>query len=187
MSSATATDTTTTWTIDPAHSGVHFSIKHLVVATVRGQFDKVSGTVILDPHRLERSIIQATIEAASINTREPQRDAHLRSADFLDVERYPSIEFQSTRLTRTSDGFTVTGNLTIHGVTRPVVLTVEAGDVEVKDPYGNLKRGASATAKINRKDFGLTWNVGLEAGGVLVGDDLKIQIDVELVRQAEAA
>jgi polyisoprenoid-binding protein YceI len=187
MSSATATDTTTTWTIDPAHSGVHFSIKHLVVATVRGQFDKVSGTVILDPHSLERSSIQATIEAASINTREPQRDAHLRSADFLDVERYPSIEFQSTKLARTSDGFTVTGNLTIHGVTRPVVLTVEAGDAEVKDPHGNLKRGASATAKINRKDFGLTWNVGLEAGGVLVGDDLKIQIDVELVRKAEAA
>lgn len=187
MSSAIATDATTTWIIDPAHSGVHFSVKHLVVATVRGQFDKVSGSVILDRADLGQSTLHAIIDAASISTREPQRDAHLRSADFLDVERFPTIEFRSTKVARSSEGFAVTGDLTIHGVTRPVVLAVEAPDTEIRDPYGNLKRAATARARINRKDFGLTWNVALETGGVVVGDEVKIEIDLELVRQAEAA
>ena len=187
MSSASSTDTTTTWNIDPAHSGVHFSVKHLVVATVRGQFDRVSGSITLDPTDLSRANVQATIDAASISTRDAQRDAHLRSADFLDAERFPTIEFRSTKVARSRDGFTVAGDLTIHGVTRPVVLAVEASDAEIKDPYGNLKRAATATARINRKDFGLTWNVALETGGVLVGDELKIEIDVELVRQVRQA
>jgi len=186
MSSAT-TEATTTWNIDPAHSGVHFSIRHLVVATVRGQFDKVSGSVTLDPERLGHSSIHAIIDAASIDTREPQRDAHLRSADFLDADRFPTIEFRSTKLAPTADGFAVSGDLTIHGVTRPVVLSVETADLEFKDPWGNLRRAATASTKINRKDFGLTWNQALEAGGFLVGDELKIEIDVELVRQPDAA
>jgi polyisoprenoid-binding protein YceI len=187
MSTATTPETTTTWTIDPAHSGVHFSIKHLVVATVRGHFDKVSGSVTLDPQRPGRSSVDVVIEAGSINTREAQRDAHLRSPDFLDTERFPTIEFQSTEILPAADGLTIKGDLTIHGVTRPVVLAVETTHLELKDPWGNLRRAATATARINRKDFGLGWNVALEAGGFMVGDELKIEIDVELVRQAAAA
>ena len=187
MSSAAQLKPPTTWNIDPAHTGVHFSIRHLVVATVRGQFDKVSGSVTLDPERLGRSSIHAIIDAASIDTREPQRDAHLRSADFLDADRFPTIEFRSTKLAPTADGLAVSGDLTIHGVTRPVVLAVETADLEFKDPWGNLRRAATASTKINRKDFGLTWNQALEAGGFLVGDELKIEIDVELVRQPDAA
>jgi len=188
MSSVTTPATSATvWDIDPVHTGVHFSVKHLMVATVRGEFGKIAGTVTLDPRDISRSSIVASIDAASISTREPQRDAHLQSPDFLDVEKYPTIEFRSTRLARTADGFDVSGELTIRGVTRPVVLKVETSDTELRDPFGNLKRGASATAKINRKDFGLVWNVGLESGGFLVGDEVKIEIDVEIALRAEAA
>jgi len=187
MSSAVTTEKISTWDIDSAHSGVHFSVKHLVVATVRGQFDKVSGTVTIDPAYPAQSSIHAIIDAASINTREPQRDAHLRSPDFLDVERFPTIEFRSTKVERTDDGYAVTGDLTIHGVIRPVVLAVEATDDEIRDPFGNLKRAATATARINRKDFGLTWNVALETGGFVVGDELRIEIDIELIRHADTA
>jgi len=184
MSSAVTAENKTTWNIDSAHSGVHFSVKHLVVATVRGQFDKVSGSVVIDPLDPAGSSVHALIDAASIDTREPQRDAHLRSPDFLDVDRFPTIEFRSTAVARTEDGYAVTGDLTIHGVTRPVVLTVEATDDEIRDHVGNLKRAATATTKINRKDFGLTWNVALEAGGFVVGDEIRIEIDVELLHQA---
>lgn len=184
MSSAVTAENKTTWNIDSAHSGVHFSVKHLVVATVRGQFDKVSGSVVIDPADPAGSSVHAVIDAASINTREPQRDAHLRSPDFLDAEQFPTIEFRSTKVARTDQGFAVTGDLTIHGVTRTVVLAVEATDDEIRDPFGNLKRAATATTKINRKDFGLTWNVGLETGGFLVGDEVRIELDVELISQA---
>jgi polyisoprenoid-binding protein YceI len=187
MSSTVTTESRTTWNIDPAHSGVHFSIKHLVVATVRGQFDKVSGAVTIDLDQPARSSVHAVIDASSINTREPQRDAHLRSPDFLDVERFPTIEFRSTKVVQTGDGYALTGDLTIHGVTRSVVLAVEASETEIRDPYGNVRRAASATTRINRKDFGLTWNVALEAGGFVVGDELRIEIDVELIREAEIA
>ncbi|HUR93037.1 MAG TPA: YceI family protein [Gemmatimonadales bacterium] len=185
--SATTTPfaTTTAWDIDPTHSGVHFAVKHLMVSTVRGEFGKVAGSVELDAEDITRSRIHAVIDASSINSREAQRDAHLLSPDFLDVERYPTIEFRSTSLARTSDGFDATGELTIRGVTRPVALRVETSGTELTDPFGNLKRGASATAKISRKDFGLEWNVALETGGFLVGDEVKIEIDVELVRRAE--
>jgi polyisoprenoid-binding protein YceI len=176
-----------TWDLDPSHSGVHFSLKHLVVATVRGEFSKVRGTVVIDPRDLTRSTVRASIDVASINTRDPQRDAHLRSPDFFDAEAFPTIEFRSTGLARTSDGLDVTGDLTIHGVTRPVTLKVETTDTDLKDPYGNVRRAASATVRINRKDFGLVWNVALETGGFVVGDEVKIEIDVELLRQAEAA
>lgn len=184
MSSAVTAENKTTWNIDSAHSGVHFSVKHLVVATVRGQFDKVSGSAVIDPADPAGSSVHAVIDAASINTREPQRDAHLRSPDFLDAEQFPTIEFRSTKVARTDQGFAVTGDLTIHGVTRTVVLAVEATDDEIRDPFGNLKRAATATTKINRKDFGLTWNVGLETGGFLVGDEVRIELDVELISQA---
>ena len=184
MSSAVTTESRTTWKIDPAHSGVHFSVKHLVVATVRGQFNTVSGSVVIDPLDPAGSSVHALIDAASIDTREPQRDAHLRSPDFLDVERFPTIEFRSTTVARADDGYTVSGDLTIHGVTRPVVLRVETTDDEIRDHVGNLKRAATATAKINRKDFGLTWNVALETGGFVVGDEIRIEIDVELLHQA---
>ena len=178
---------TITWTIDPAHSGVHFSVKHLVVATVRGQFDRLSGSVTLDPRDLAGSTVHAVIDAASIDTREAQRDAHLRSPDFLDVERYPTIEFRSTKVEPSGEGYRLTGDLTIRGVTKPVVLAVETSDHEITDPFGNVKRAATATTRFNRKDFGLAWNVALETGGVLVGDEMKVEIDVELIRQADAA
>jgi polyisoprenoid-binding protein YceI len=184
MSSAVTAENRTTWTIDSAHTGVHFSVKHLLVATVRGQFDKVSGSVVIDPLNPAGSSIHAVIDAASIDTREPQRDGHLRSADFLDVERFPTIEFRSTNVARADEGYAVTGDLTIRGVTRPVVLAVEATDVEIRDHVGNLKRAATARARINRKDFGLTWNVALETGGFVVGDEIRIEIDVELLHQA---
>ncbi|HET7468979.1 MAG TPA: YceI family protein [Gemmatimonadales bacterium] len=183
MSSAATTETRTTWNIDPAHSGVHFSIKHLVVATVRGQFDKVSGSVVIDPVDPAGSSVHAVIDAASIDTREPQRDAHLRSPDFLDVARFPTIEFRSTDVARTHEGYAVTGDLTIHGVTRPVVLMVETADDEIRDHMGNVKRAATARTKLSRKDFGLTWNVALETGGFVVGDEIRIEIDVELLHE----
>jgi polyisoprenoid-binding protein YceI len=173
------------WQIDPSHSSAHFSVRHMMVTNVRGEFSRLSGTLRLDASDITKSYVEATIEADSINTRDAQRDAHLKSADFFDVEKYPTIEFRSTRITRKGPGeLAVAGDLTIHGVTRPVVLAVEAEDVELKDPYGNVKRGATATTTINRKDFGLTWNVALEAGGVIVGDEVKITLDVELLKQA---
>jgi polyisoprenoid-binding protein YceI len=184
MSFAVTAERKTTWNIDSAHSGVHFSVKHLVVATVRGQFDKVSGAVVIDSLDPAGSSVHAVIDAGTIDTREPQRDAHLRSPDFLDVERFPTIEFRSTTVTRTEAGYNVTGDLTIHGVTRSVVLSVEATDDEIRDHVGNLKRAATAKTKINRKDFGLTWNVALETGGFVVGDEIRIEIDVELLHQA---
>lgn len=184
MSSAVTAENRTTWNVDSAHSGVHFSVKHLVVATVRGQFDKVSGSVVIDPLNPAGSSVHAVIDAASIDTREPQRDAHLRSPDFLDVERFPTIEFRSTKVARTGDGYAVTGDLTIHGVTHSVVLAVETTDDEIRDHVGNLKRAATATTRINRKDFGLTWNVALETGGFVVGDEIRIEIDLELLHQA---
>jgi polyisoprenoid-binding protein YceI len=182
MSSAVTAENRTIWNIDSAHSGVHFSVKHLVVATVRGQFDKISGSVVIDPFNPAESSIQAVIDAGSIDTREPQRDAHLRSPDFLDVARFPTIEFRSTAVARRENGYDVTGDLTIHGVTRSVVLAVEATDDEIRDHVGNVKRAASATTKISRKDFGLAWNVALETGGFVVGDEIRIQIDIELVQ-----
>lgn len=186
-STARAAAPAAVWDIDPAHTGVHFSVRHLMVTTVRGQFKQVTGTLALDLDDLSRSQVTASIDAASVDTREAQRDAHLRSPDFLDAERFPTIEFRSSKFARTPDGFEVSGDLMIHGVTRPVVLAVEAADIELKDPYGNLKRGATATTRINRRDFGLVWNVALEAGGFVVADEVNIEIDLQVVRRAQAA
>ena len=148
-----------------------------------GTFEKMAGKLTYDPARPEATQVDVTIDASSINTREPQRDAHLRSADFFDIEKYPEINFKSTRVTHEGDGeLKITGNLTIHGVTLPVTLDVEAFSEEIKDPWGNVKMGASGKTKIKRKDFGLTWNAALEAGGLLVGDDVNITLDVQFVR-----
>jgi polyisoprenoid-binding protein YceI len=184
--SAPSRSGTSVWEIDPVHSSVNFSVRHVMVSNVRGEFTKLSGTVVLDAEDITRSRVRATIDAASVNTREPQRDEHLRSPDFLDTARFPTIEFSSTKLSPRGEGtLELTGDLTIHGITRQVLLQVESDGIELKDPFGNLKRGASATAKINRKDFDLQWNMALEAGGFVVGDEIKIVIDVELVKQAD--
>ena len=174
-----------TYTIDPAHTTVDFRVRHLMVSNVRGEFSGVSGTVVYDPTNPANSKIEAVIDATTIATRDPKRDAHLKSADFLDVEKFPKITFVSTKITPAGEGkWKATGNLTIHGITKEVTLLVEGPTSETKDPWGNIKIGASATTKINRKDFGLVWNVGLETGGVLVGDEVTIHLELELAKQA---
>jgi polyisoprenoid-binding protein YceI len=156
-----------------------------MIANVKGEFDKVSGTVTFDPANPGASTVEASIDVSTISTRDEQRDGHLKSADFLDVEKYPAITFKSKKVTASgSDSFTVTGDLTIHGVTKEVVLNVEELTPEAKDPWGNMRRGASAKARIHRKDFGMTFNVALEAGGFLVGEEVDLTIDVELIAQA---
>ena len=172
-----------TWKIDPAHSSVSFSIKHMMIAKVHGAFDKVSGTLQYDASDVSKSSVEATIETASINTREAQRDTHLKSADFFDVEKYPSITFKSKKIEGSGEEFKVTGDLSIHGVTKEVVIAVEGPSSEMKDAWGNTKIGISGQTKIKRKDFGLNWNAALEAGGVLVGDDVNITLEIQFAKQ----
>ena len=177
---------TQTWNIDTSHSGVHFTVRHMVISKVRGAFGRWSGKIEFDAENPERSSVTAKIEADSIDTREPKRDAHLRSADFFDVEKFPLITFASTKVEALGgDQYRVAGELTIHGVTQPVVLAAEllGGG---KDPWGNERLGFAATTTIDRKAFGLTWNQVLEAGGVLVGDKIEIALDVQAVK-AQAA
>jgi polyisoprenoid-binding protein YceI len=176
-----------TYEIDASHSSAQFAVKHMMVSTVRGEFQKVSGTAVIDDKNLKASSIEAVIDAATINTREAKRDAHLKGADFFDVEKFPTITFKSTEVKKAGkDKYKVAGNLTMHGVTKPVVLDVESAATELKDPWGNVKRGAVATTKLNRKDFGLNWNAALETGGVVVSDEVKVTIDLELNRKADA-
>ena len=183
MTTATAPATRTTWSIDPAHSSVEFGVRHLMITTVRGRFTDVKGTVTLDERDPSAGSVAVEIAAASIDTREPQRDTHLRSADFFDVEKFPALTFRSTQIERgAADRFTVAGDLTIHGVTRPVTLDVQA-EGESKDPWGGQRAGFTATTKIKRSEFGLTWNQLLETGGLAVSDDVKITLDVQLVKQ----
>jgi len=173
------------YTIDPTHSSAHFSVRHMMITNVKGEFTKVAGTVTFDRDNPGASKVDVTIDARSLHTRDEQRDGHLKSADFLDVEKYPEIKFVSKSVQ--PDGheeYLVKGDLTIHGVTHEVDLHVEGPTAEVKDPWGNTKAGAAATARINRKDFGLTWNATLETGGVLVGEEVKINLEVELTRSA---
>lgn len=183
MSSATTTPSPAVWQIDAAHSSAQFSVRHLMISNVKGEFTKVTGTIVYDPANPSKARIDALIDASSINTRDAQRDAHLKSPDFFDVEKYPNIEFHSTEFRPSDDGVQVRGDLTIHGVTREVVLEVEGPTPETKDPWGFTRIGASATARLNRKDFGLNWNTALEAGGFLVGDDVKITLDIQAVKQ----
>jgi polyisoprenoid-binding protein YceI len=169
--------------IDSAHSSAQFTVRHLMISNVRGEFTKVSGSITYDPAAAANASVDATIDAASINTREAQRDAHLKSADFFDVAQFPVLTFSGKAVAAQDGEWNLTGDLTIHGVTREVVLRVEGPTPETKDPWGNMRIGATATAKINRKDFGLTWNAAMETGGVLVGEEVKITIDLEAIRQ----
>ena len=172
-----------TWELDAGHTSVQFSVRHLMVSNVRGEFGKVSGVVKVDDADVTKSVIEATIDVASINTRNPKRDEHLRSPDFFDVAKYPTITFKSTKAEKTASGWKVTGDLTMHGVTKPVVLDVEGPTPEIKDPWGNSRAGAQATAKVDRQEFGISWNKALDAGGVTVGNEVSITIVVEAVKK----
>lgn len=175
-----------TWNIDPSHSNVGFKVRHLMVSNVKGVFGTVAGVVNVDEQDVTRSTVSATIDAASIDTGVAKRDAHLKSEDFFDVARFPTMTFVSTSVARAGEGrLKVTGDLTLRGVTRSVVLDVEGPSPVAKDPMGNLRWGASAETKINRKDFGIGWNKALETGGVLVGDQIAISIEVEMVKAAK--
>lgn len=179
---ATPLTAITTWNIDPVHSVAEFKVKHMMISNVKGQFPKVTGALTLDELDLTNSHVEASIEAASIETRDEQRDAHLKSADFFDVEKFPTLSFKSTSISLIRDGeLAVEGDLTIRGVTRKVRFSVEGPTPPAKDPWGNTRVAVSATTKINRKDFGLTWNAALEAGGILVGDEVTITLDVQFV------
>ncbi|WP_437815182.1 YceI family protein [Sorangium sp. So ce1078] len=172
------------WTIDAAHSSVSFSVRHMMISNVRGGFEGVAGEVVYDPLRPEASKVSATIDAASIHTREDKRDEHLRSADFLDVETHPTITFAGRSVRRRGDGLDIVGDLTIRGVSREVTLAVSELSGEHRDPYGNRRLGATATTKIRRSDFGMSFNAVLETGGVLVGDEISINLDIQLIKQA---
>ena len=175
-----------TYQIDTQHTGAHFKVRHMMISNVKGEFSRIQGSAEFDPANLAASHVEATIESASVNTREPQRDSHLKSSDFLDVLRHPFITFRSTGIAATGrDSYRLIGDLTIRGVTREVTLHVDSVTPEIKDPDGLLRLGASATTRIARKDFGLTWNAVLESGGFVVGDEVDITIDVELVRKPE--
>jgi polyisoprenoid-binding protein YceI len=179
----TAPTPPTSWTIDPAHSSASFRVRHLMITSVQGEFRKLAGTVVYDRKRPDATKIQVDIDVASISTREEKRDEHLRSADFFDVANFPKITFVSKSVAvKRGDRLEVTGDLTIHDVTREVVLEVEGPTSEQADPWGGQRVGASATAKIKRSDFGMVWNNVIEAGGVAVGDEVKIQIDISLVK-----
>jgi polyisoprenoid-binding protein YceI len=170
------------WDVDPSHSSAGFKVRHLMVSHVRGELGPVSGTVWIDDQDLARSRLEVSIDARGIDTRDAKRDEHLRSADFLDVANHPAVTFRSTRVEQAERGrLSVTGDLAIRGTTRPVTLEVDPLSPVVNDPWGNTKRGATARTRINRKDWGLQWNVALETGGVLVGEEVAVEIDVELV------
>jgi polyisoprenoid-binding protein YceI len=172
------------WNLDPAHTNAGFTVRHLVISNVRGQFTKLSGAAQFDDKDVSKSTVEATIDVASIDTRVQKRDDDLRSERFFDAAKYPTITFKSTKVEHAGKGkLKVTGDLTMHGVTKPVVLAVEGPTAEIKDPWGNTRRGFAAAAKLNRKDFGLTYSDMIEAGPV-VGDEIKIEIEAEFVKQA---
>lgn len=180
----TASTAVSTWTIDPVHSIAEFAVRHMMVSTVKGRFRSMEGSITLDEERPERSSVVATIDVASVDTAEPDRDAHLRSDDFFNAERFPKMTFRSTRVElQGEDRARVYGDLTIRDVTREVALDVEF-EGRAKDPWGNERIGFSATTELNRKEFGLRWNQVLETGGVVVGDRVKVSLHVEAVRQA---
>jgi polyisoprenoid-binding protein YceI len=175
--------TATTWAIDPAHTMVEFSVKHMMVSTTKGRFGGVGGTLVIDEQEPTRSSANVTIDASTVDTREERRDTHLRSADFFNVEVHPEITFKSTRIVpEKNDRYKVYGELTILGVTREVVLNTEYNG-QNKTPWGSEVVGFSADTKINRKDWGLTYNAALETGGFLVGDEIKIHLEVEAIKQ----
>ena len=173
-----------TWTIDPDHSNVGFKVKHLMVSNVKGSFEKFTGSVDINDKDITKSKVEVSIDTNSITTNLQKRDEHLRSADFFDVAKYPTMTFVSKKVAKAGkDKLKVTGDLTLHGITKEVVLNVEGPSKESKDPWGNTRKGATATTKINRKDFGLTWNAALETGGVVVGEEVTITLEVEMIRK----
>ncbi len=174
-----------TWNLDPDHSNAQFKVQHMMISHVRGDFPEVQGTVMIDDQDLTRSAVDVTIATASLSTNHVKRDGHLKSADFFDVEKYPAITFKSKQVQKGQNGsLKVLGDLTIHGVTKEVELQVSGPTQSAKDPWGNIRKGAQATTMVNRKDFGLVWNKTLETGGLLVGDEVEISIEIELIQQA---
>jgi len=173
-----------TYTIDTAHSAAQFSVRHMMISNVKGEFTKVTGTLTYDSKNVAASKIDVVIDANSISTREPKRDEHLKGADFFDTAKYPTLAFKSKQIWRTGGKLQAKGDLTMHGVTREVVLDVDGPTPEVKDPWGNMRFGASATTKVSRKEWGLVWNQAIETGGVVVGDEVTISIDIEATRNA---
>jgi polyisoprenoid-binding protein YceI len=172
-----------TWSIDAAHSSVHFKVRHMMIANVRGEFCTVRGDLNLNEADITQSRIDIEIDTSSIHTRDEQRDTHLRSPDFLDTERHPLLTFRSTKVEKAgADALSVRGDLSIHGITRNVELDVDSISPATNDPWGNIRMAASASTLISRKDFGLTWNAALETGGVLVGDEVTIDLDVQFVK-----
>jgi polyisoprenoid-binding protein YceI len=171
------------YSIDSAHSAAQFSVRHLMVSNVRGEFGKITGKVVYDEATPLATTVEASVDVSTVTTREPQRDTHLKSPDFFDVAKYPTFAFKSSSVKKTAQGLDVTGDLTIRGVTKPVVLHVSGITMEIKDPFGLLRRGATATTVINRKDFGVSWNKGLDGGGVVVGDEVTITLDIEVTRK----
>jgi polyisoprenoid-binding protein YceI len=174
------------WQIDSQHASAQFAVKHLMISTVRGEFHGVTGTVNWDDKDITKSTIDVTIDTTTVDTREPKRDAHLKSPDFFDVAKYPTMTFKSKKIEQASpDKLKVTGDLTIHGVTKEVVLDVEGPTAPIKDPWGNTRVALNATTTVNRQDFGVKWNANMDGGGVVVSDNVNITIDAELVKQAK--
>jgi len=174
---------TSNWQIDPAHSAAQFSVRHMAISTVRGGFSNVKGTVVLDDQDVTKSSVNVTIDVSTVDTREPNRDKDLKSDKFFDAEHFPTMAFKSKKVEQTAPGkLKVTGDLTIRGTTKEVVLDVDGPTAPVKDPWGNTRAAATATTKINRQDYGVKWNATLDNGGVVVGDEVSITIDVEMVK-----
>ena len=175
---------TTAWKVDPNHTAAQFSVKHLGVSTVRGAFMKTAGEIQLDEKDVTKSQVDVTVDTTSVDTRNESRDKDVKSPNFLDVATYPTMTFKSKRITAAGDGkYKMTGDLTLHGVTREVTFDVEGPSPAIKDPWGNLRRGASATATINRRDFGITYSKALDTGGLVVSNDVQITIDIEFIRK----
>jgi polyisoprenoid-binding protein YceI len=180
----TPTTSTSTWNIDPAHSSAEFKVKHMMISNVRGKFGGITGVLNRVEADHTQSTLEVSIDVGTVNTQDEKRDGHLKSPDFFHVEKFPAMTFKSTHIEKKGDGYAVGGDLTIHGVSNPVVLNVEDVSEPTKDPWGNTRIGLTATTKINRKDFGLGWNAPLEAGGVLVGEEVTITLDVQLIKAA---
>lgn len=178
-----ASAATSNWQIDPAHTAAAFSVRHLAISTVRGQFKKVTGTVLLDESDITKSTVTVSIDTTTIDTGEPDRDKHLKSPDFFDVAKFPTMTFKSTKVEQVGSGkLKVTGDLTIHGTTKQAVLDIDGPSAPVKDPWGMQRSGVTVSTKINRQDFGVKWNATMDNGGVVVGDDVTITIDVEMTK-----
>lgn len=185
MAALPAVAAPTSWRIDPKHSSAQFSVKHLMISTVRGEFHGLDGVIFFDDNDISKSKVEVTIDANSVDTREPDRDKHLKSADFFDTTKYPTITFKSSKVEQVSaDKLKVTGDLTMHGVTKTVVLDVQRPTAAIKDPWGMQRSAVSASTKINRQDFGVKWNQTLDNGGVTVSDEVQITLDVEMVLPA---